>query len=309
MMNWYSVALAPAVAFGAALGFYPFRRPQSRCRTIAWIASSAVAALSPCLIALDSKPLRFVASLIAITVLVKLYDVYREPRLAQRRSVHFYLANLLNGYWLVLRDEPRPVPVSRDLKHLVWAVPATSLSILLGVILWQQDWSSVPFAIEHALKSAVVVVAVVLGGNALARVYRLLGGAALDPMSNPIAAATPAEFWRRWNRPAQQFLMHYVFTPAGGVRRAVRATLATFGVSGLVHEYVFGIAAGRIQGYQLLFFVLQGCAVVATMRTRPLGRLSSLLWVAGTLVFNLSTSVLFFRSVDAVIPFYWPRSP
>jgi MBOAT, membrane-bound O-acyltransferase family len=275
---------------------------------MAWIASSAVAALSPCVIALDSKPLRLVASLLAITVLVKLYDWYRESRLAQRRSVYFYLANLPNGFWLVLRDEPRPVPVSRDVRQLVWAVPAVSLSILLGVILWRQDWSSVPFAIEHTLKAAVVIVAVVLGGNALARVYRLLGGMALDPMGNPIAAATPAEFWRRWNRPAQQFLMHYVFKPAGGFRKAARATLATFGVSGLVHEYVFGIAACQIQGYQLLFFLLQGCAVLATMRARPPGRISSILWVVGTMVFNLATAVLFFMSVDAVVPFYWPRS-
>jgi hypothetical protein len=26
-------------------------------------------------------------------------------------------------------------------------------------------------------------------------------------------------------------------------------------------------------------------------------------------VFNLSTSVLFFQSVDAILPFYWQRSP
>jgi D-alanyl-lipoteichoic acid acyltransferase DltB (MBOAT superfamily) len=166
----------------------------------------------------------------------------------------------------------------------------------------------VPFAIEHSLKVSSVVLAVVLIGSALATAYRLLGGSALDPMTNLIAARTPADFWRRWNRPAQQFLNEYIFMPAGGLRRPVRATLVTFGMSGLVHEYVFGIAAGRIQGCQILFFALQGCAVVATAHIRPSGRLLSL-WIAGTLVFNLSTSVLFFRSVDAVFPFYWPRSP
>ena len=143
-------------------------------------------------------------------------------------------------------------------------------------------------------------------GERLRGAYRLLGGTALDPMGNPITARTPAEFWRRWNHPAQQFLHEYAFMPAGGFRRAVRATMVTFGVSGLVHEYVFGIAAGRIQGCQLLFFSLQGCAVAATMRCRPSGRMS-VLWIAGTLVFNLATSVLFFQSVDAVLPFYWPR--
>ena len=178
--------------------------------------------------------------------------------------------------------------------------------MLLGVSLWRLDWSAVPFAFEHAIKVSGVVLAVVLSANALAAAYRLLGGSALDPMSNPIAARTPAEFWRRWNRPAQQFFNEYAFMPAGGFRRTVRATLVTFGVSGLVHEYVFSIAVGRIQGCQFLFFSLHGCAVVATMHIRPAGRMLPL-WIAGTLAFNLSTAVLFFQSVDAVLPFYWPR--
>ena len=156
------------------------------------------------------------------------------------------------------------------------------LSLLCDAILWRLEWSTVPFAIEHALKVTAVIFAVVLSGNASAAAYRLLGGTALDPMGNPITARTPAEFWRRWNRPAQQFLHEYAFKPAGGFRRAVFATLVTFGVSGLVHEYVFGIAAGHSQGCQLLFFSLQGCAVAATMRARPSGRMS-VLWIAGTL--------------------------
>jgi D-alanyl-lipoteichoic acid acyltransferase DltB (MBOAT superfamily) len=307
-MNWYFVALAPGVAFAAALAFYPVRRPGTRSRTLIWLASSAIVAFSPCLIPSTSKPLRFAASLIAITLLVKLYDMYRERRLAQCMSLWSYLAYLANWFWLVLRREPRRVSVTRDFRCLATALPASLLSTLLSVSLWRQDWSALPFALEHALKVSSVVLTVVLITNALAAGYRLLGGTALDPMRNPILAKTPADFWRRWNRPAHHFLNEYAFLPAGGFRRAVRATLATFGVSGLVHEYVFGIAAGRIQGYQILFFWLQGCVVVATMSIRPSGRFWSL-WIAGTLVFNLSTSVLFFQSVDAVFPFYWPRSP
>ncbi len=275
---------------------------------LAWSASSVVVALSPCLVPTTSKPLRFVASLVAIALLAKLYDVAREPRLARSLGLRSYLAYLPNGFWLVLRREPRPVPFARDLGHLAWGVPASLVSLLLGVGLWRQDWSAVPFVLEHALKVSSVILALVLITNASAAAYRLLGGRALDPMRYPMAAATPADFWRRWNRPAQQFLDEYAFRPAGGLRRAVRATLATFVVSGLLHEYVLGIAAGRIQGCQILFFSIQGCAVAATMRTRPSGRLLPL-WIAGTLAFNLSTSVLFFRSIDAILPFYWPRNP
>ena len=42
------------------------------------------------------------------------------------------------------------------------------------------------------------------------------------------------------------------------------------------------------------------------MRFRPTGRAVPL-WVAGTAAFNLLAAVLFFRSVDAVLPFYRVR--
>jgi hypothetical protein len=307
MMNWHFLPLAIAVAFAAALAFYPARRCGRPIRKLAGLAASVVIALSPCLIPLDAKPLRFGASLIAIALLVKLYDIYKAPAFAEGMSLRSYFVYLNNWYWLVLRREPNPVPVPRDIRCLAVEGLASLFMLLCGVVLWHLDWSAVPFALEHALKVFSVVLTVVLMFGASAAAYRLLGGRALEPMSNPIAAPTPADFWRRWNRPAQQFLQEYAFTPAGGFRRAVRASLATFGVSGLCHEYVFGIADGQIQGVQFLFFSLQGCAVAATMRFRPSWP-TSLLWVAVTILFNLATSVLFFRSVDAVLPFYSLRS-
>jgi len=53
----------------------------------------------------------------------------------------------------------------------------------------------------------------------------------------------------------------------------------------------------------MLFFMVQGCAVAATLQLRPRGRAAPL-WVAGTLAFNLATTALFCRSVNALIPFY-----
>jgi hypothetical protein len=265
-----------------------------------------VVALSPCLIPPTSNPLRFIATLVSIAFLPKLYDVHHASRLFQEMSLRSYLAYLPNGFWLVLRREPGRVPMKCDLRRLAVRVPGALLAVLLVMGLWRQDWSEVPFAFEHAGKVAAVILAVVLIGNTAAAGYRLLGGRALDPMANPMAARTPADFWRRWNRPAQQFLAEYGFAPAGGLRRVTRATLTTFVVSGLIHEYVFGIASGRIQGRQLLFFSLQGCATLATLRARPTGP-RSIVWIAGTALFNLTTSVLFFQSVDDVLPFYCPR--
>jgi hypothetical protein len=303
LWHWIALALATGVALAAALAFYPALRLTGRGRTLACLVCSAAVGVSPCLIPLEANPLRFLASLFAITLLVKLYDLHRSAPLALRLSLWGYLAYLPNGFWLVLRREPSRPPMPLDLRRLGFRAPAALASVLLCVGLYRVNWSTVWFPLEHVLKVAAVASAVVLLTKAAAAASRLLGGVALDFMNNPLVAPTPADFWRRWNVPAQQFLNEYTFQPAGGPRRAVRATLVTFAVSGLVHEYVFGVASGRVQGWQLLFFMLQGVAVVATMRIRPRGRIT-LLWVAGTWVFNLASSALFFLSVNQVLPFY-----
>jgi hypothetical protein len=83
----------------------------------------------------------------------------------------------------------------------------------------------------------------------------------------------------------------------------VRATLVTFVVSAIAHEYVAAIALGQIQGHQTAFFLLQGLAVAATVRVRPEGR-----WVAvgtaATLTFNIATSLLFFATIDQLVPWF-----
>src|SRR5262249_30335673 len=174
---------------------------------------------------LEADPLRFLASLFAITLLVKLYDLHWQAPLGLRLSLWGYLAYLPNGFWLVLRREPSRPPTPLDLRRLGFRAPAALASVLLCVTLYPVNWSTVWFPLEHVLKVSAVAFAVVLVTNALAAAYRLIGGVALDFMNNPLVAPTPADFWRRWNVPAQQFLNEYTFRPAGGPRRAVRATL------------------------------------------------------------------------------------
>ena len=77
-------------------------------------------------------------------------------------------------------------------------------------------------------------------------------------------------------------------------------------MSAILHEYIFWIAVGRLQGYQTAFFLLQGLVVAATLKVRPRGW-RAVAWGTGTLAFNLASSVLFFASMDEVLPFYAHR--
>ncbi len=94
-----------------------------------------------------------------------------------------------------------------------------------------------------------------------------------------------------------------VFKPVGGRRSPIRGILVAFLVSALVHEYIFSIAIGQVQGFQTLFFLFQGIAVAATARVKPSGW-RAIPWVVGTFAFNLLSSVLFFASWQGLGGFY-----
>jgi hypothetical protein len=300
-MKWFWLAFVASNA--AAVGFYFALRLGRFVRTIVWLLCSGVIAVAPCSIPPDAPALRFLECVVAVTLLWKVYDAYREPTRASGMGVGAWATYLPNWFWFVLKRVPRARPAKSDWWRVALGVPLMVTAVAVCVLLLRLNWTGVPFAVEHAVKVLAFATAMMLIGRTFAALYRRVAGPAMDPILNPLTARTPAEFWRRWNRPFRDFFDEYVFRPLGGARRPVFATLAVFVVSGLMHEYVFGVATGRVQGWQMLFFMIQGCAAAATMRIRPVGW-SAGLWTAATLSFNLATAVLFCRSVDEVINFY-----
>jgi hypothetical protein len=263
---------------------------------------------TPLLIASDRPFLRLLVSILAVSLSVKLYDVHVGADRGERPDLRSFLLFLPNLAGLVLRkldSEPRPGR-SVELARLATAGSRTLLGAVLLIAAFRVDWAGVPFAVEHCAKVLAVFLTLVPASAVAVAVWRLLGGKARDWMRNPFAARTPADFWRRYNRPAQQFLQEDIFLPLGGLRRPIRATLATFAISAFVHEYVFDIAVGRIQGYQTAFFLVQGLAVAATVRVKPKGW-RAVPWTVGTYGFNLTSSVLFFVSANEAVPFYSVR--
>jgi hypothetical protein len=302
--HWHRMGAAAAVAFGAGVAFFPMLRLERSARRGALLACVGMASLAPALVPLAATGLRFLAAVLAVTIVWKLYDLHRSPACGLRIGFAAYVAYLPNWFCFVCRRPPVSPPAARDVRRVLVSAPLLAGAIALAFLLFRANWSGVPFFVEHCVKVSVVFFAAVQIARVSASLYRLTGGPADDATANPMAARTPADFWRRWNRPYWRFTREHVFEPLGGVRRPALATLAAFAVSGLFHEYVFGVAAGRVQGWQMAFFMLHACATLATMRVKPRGAAVPL-WVAGTLAFNLASAVLFFQSVDAVVPFYW----
>ncbi len=277
---------------------------------ITLVAACLLIFWAPWLITADAPMLRLIAAISAAMLALKVIDVAVDLRLGHKVTLKSHLEFLANPFTHVRRSlalERRP-PFDENLLNLVKGSVGCGLGVVLLMRLFNVDWSSSHFLVEHISKVVVLMVAIACGLNAAAAAWRLSGGTARSFMDAPLCARTPADFWRRYNRNVQQFFWQHVFKGGGGRHSPARTMLLVFALSALLHEVIFFAAVGRVQGYQTAFFTLQGLAAAMTARVRVRGWFV-LPWMAGTLVFNALTSVLFFASIHSVLPFYSQELP
>lgn len=308
MMLLRDFGLALGIAFAAAICFYPALRMRRSLRLSVLVLLTGIVVLSPLLIPPQARFVRLLATVILVMPAVKMWDLHHDQAGLVRPSFLQYLPYLPNPFsvvWRRVATEPRP-PVRQDLLRVAVGTLGSAGSVWMCYVVFAAHWRSLPLVLEHCTKLPMLFVVILLLPNTLAAGYRVLGIPSTDFSSNFFVARTPAEFWRRYNRPAEQFFYYDVFRAVDGPRLPWLGALVTFAVSGLVHEYVFDLPAGRVQGYQFIFFMIQGLAVIATARLRPRG------WRAvacnlATIAFLLATGALFFASMNECIPFYVRR--
>ena len=132
-MTWFWFGFAFVIANAAALGFYFALRLGRRGRMFAWLVCSGVIVLSPCWVPPDARALRFLDCVVAVTLLWKVYDAYREPALAAGMGVGRWVAYLPNWFWFVLRRVPRGRPARRDWLRVAVDAPLMVAAVALCV--------------------------------------------------------------------------------------------------------------------------------------------------------------------------------
>ncbi len=294
--------LAPYLTAVAAFPLLVRRVPSL---SIAAIGACLLIVSSPWLIPADSADLRFVASISAAILAIKVIDLSLDVRQGRVPTWSEYVAFLVNPFTHVRRSlshERRPQR-RESLVTAFAASAACAIATALLVALFRVDWSDVPFLAEHVSKVVPLMLAITYFLTAAAALWRLGGGTARDFMDSPFIARTPAEFWRRYNRNVHQFFWQDVFSGRRSRRAPIRTIFLVFALSALLHELIFFAPIGQVQGYQTAFFTLQGLAAASTARVKVRGWLV-VPWMTGTFIFNLLSSVLFFASIHEVAPFY-----
>jgi hypothetical protein len=305
------IALSMGLNLASAGAFRLAWRFPSQKRRILLVLLIGVVLSSPFLIRPSGAGLlRFVMAAMAVEVAFSLYDSHMHSAAPSRPNGLALAGYVFNPFAIVLRrvSAEKPGCARHNLVAFIAGMSLGGMAIGLTVAVFHIDWARYPFVLEHCAKVISFLLIIQFLPNGLSAGYRLAGLPATNFAGAFFFSPTPAEFWRRYNRPVEQFFHQYVFRPAGGLHRPLLATMATFAFSGVVHEYIFDIAARRVLGYQMLFFLINGAATVVTLRAR-LDRRGRLAAIVLTSAFNLATAYLFFASMNAIVPFYVARGP
>ena len=284
--------LSLGVGYAAGILFFFARGLKPVARSVAFVLLGVIVLGSALGLGAESIAVRCVAAgLLLIIFLLHMWDLHMDPDRGTRLSLWAYIVFLGDYAWSVARVSDGygvGLPFKRRaidaVKHVVGL--GTVSAVTVGV--FKVGWATYPFWLEHAVKSTCLAAWTIRAFQANTALWRLAGApAAFFTTRNVLWARSPADFWRRWNRPMYRWLLENVYRPLGGRQKRRLAALATSAVSGLLHEHLFAVTFRRISGYVMAFFLLHGLAVVLTHRLQPAGR-----WLIPAIILTFSFNTL-----------------
>ena len=303
-----------AIAASYACALIAYGACRIRHRTLAGVLASLLGIagmLAAMIVPAEATVARFLIGVLGSITLCRIYSFWRDRvDLPAGAYLRFVSVALLRPQ-LIYSDPPRRRPdVVREVARFVlaigvmipaWLLPAGIIPATPAV---ERSWM-----LNHLIVLAAFVVIMGAIGQALLAVWRLQGFPVRRPVNdNILLSRTPADFWRRWSWPIHGWLMRYVYDFCGGPRHHVRATLAVFFISGVGHELLFFAVLGRATGHQMLFFLLNAPAVLASPAlerfARRHGTVGEIAIRAATITFLAAASSLMFVSFHYVTPIY-----
>jgi alginate O-acetyltransferase complex protein AlgI len=106
--------------------------------------------------------------------------------------------------------------------------------------------------------------------NLVTSFWRTRGVAAERLFRDPLHATSLADFWsHRWNLGFAEMTALMIHRPLRGLAGRKVALMASFLVSGLLHELAISVPVRGGYGLPTLYFVIQGALVASGIRSRP----------------------------------------
>lgn len=314
-MSDLAAAVAAAFAIAVLAGVLFRQLPERTSRRLVWLLPPAI--LNCVVIVPDEHiGLRAMTAFLVNEVALKVVDAFRRPVPISFRDYIWFLLPFPAMAVIFPNHKRRLVHADPPLSHLVRIALGTMVFVLIVAVPHGLNRLSVlqsSFVLDHFVKFALFIPAIEAVSQVLFGLERLAGFDVKPVIRGAFLARTPAEFWRRYNNRVHDWLDRHVFVPAGGRRRPVRGIAFVFAFSGILHEVMFGLATSRWDGSQLMFFLLQIPAVIASPRLERFGHrhgvVGRCLVRLATIAFFAATSALFFRGMSRVFTFVYAAGP
>jgi alginate O-acetyltransferase complex protein AlgI len=183
------------------------------------------------------------------------------------------------GLWVGMRPQlfaaaggpPRAGAARYVVRGLLWSAAGVALLWLCGEL-----WGSEP--VRQVALSGLMLVALSLILHfgiltVLAGLWRLAGVDARPLHRAPLKARSLTEFWgRRWNLAFSEMTALAVYRPLRRLADEPAAVLASFALSGLLHEAAISVPVRANYGGPLAYFLLQGCLTLVERAWARQGR-------------------------------------
>ena len=306
-----SSLLASLCGYVLSLLFFLARRTTPRRRTALCVITTTLTLAAPLLIPPRFPVFRCVVATTLIFFVMKSWEVHRHPGKYAAVSLLRYAPFLMNHCLIVPRrtDHFRNErPLGNRLRHFAIRTLYLALATTALYGVFRLDWSSRSFWTEHFVKSAAAFTWIDCAFPWYGACWVLAGVRTVEFNDRLLRAYTPAQFWRRYHRPAYTWLHENVFKPMRIHTGPGASLVLTFVVSGLMHEYILAVSLGHPTGHMLCFFTLHGLVSLLTAKRRltpTWQRLGLLL----TYTFLLASAVYFFAPVNQGIAFYTNEIP
>jgi hypothetical protein len=317
---WFLVALLCAYGYCAAVQLC--LRNRGRRGIIASTIVATVVLFTPLIIPANRVITRALVCVACGELFFKMIDYARQSRLGIAfggdRGAYFRFLIPFPAFCVIFgaRDRPLRHKISRQrelLRVVIGAAIAAGCRSLVTSRIVGFGSSSV---LQYLLEIMLFVGAVESLSQALFGLERLAGFETTPLMRFFLVSTSVAEFWRRYNTRVSSWMNQNIYLPSGGRRKPTRGVVATFFVSAIFHELAFGIATSRFDGRQFAFFMLQAPAVLISSRVERFARRPALSrtilarWSIPqrtfTILWMLTTSILFFHGVNRIFPSLFP---
>lgn len=254
-------------------------------RRIASIGVLLAAVMLPLFVPAGPLP-RAVLAALGLLAVVKVLQVARAPEQWPARSRFWHG---LAPFDVAATQRVAPA-LDRKLLRSVLVHGALAALALLGLFLLPRSLPLGPGLLRLLLGAGFAYTAMEAVTEGI-RFVHLLAGVAVPPLqAAPIRSRSIREFWsQRWNRPVSDWLNEFVFRPVARRQGALLGVLAAFSASGLLHAWMFYVAAGLAAALMAAaFFVFNAIFVLveSAIDIRSLPTPARRVWTLGMLLIS-----------------------